>query len=36
MKTIKCPACKREYEIRNEVIISQCRCGELIEVGNGE
>ena len=33
MKTIKCPNCKREYEVINEVIISQCKCGELIEAG---
>ena len=36
MKTIKCPDCKREYVIKEEIIISQCRCGKLIEVENGE
>lgn len=34
-QTIKCPNCKREFEIRSEAIIAQCKCGKLIEVNNG-
>ena len=36
MKTIKCPACKREKEIEKNIIMFLCKCGETIEVENGE
>ena len=34
MQTIKCPYCKREFDVRSEAIIVQCKCGETFEGNN--
>lgn len=36
MKTVKCPDCKREREINDDVIITLCKCGWGIEINNGD
>jgi len=35
MIQISCPNCQRKKEVENDVIISVCSCGEIIEVKNG-
>ena len=34
MIIVKCPYCKREYEIEGNVMITVCKCGESIEVNH--
>ena len=33
---IKCPECKREFEVRDESIMCVCKCGETIELKGGD
>jgi len=34
MKKVKCPDCKREFEVKSNSIMCICKCGETIDFKN--
>ena len=35
MIQIKCPKCFREYEVKEDTVMSMCRCDYMIEIAGG-
>ena len=31
MKQVKCPNCKREFELNENIVVYMCPCGELMD-----